>query len=80
MFGSRKQDILYFSGKTLAASVDELLTPSAPLPAPPVKTYVNDNIPAGDPELNIAVGQTWVDTHTTDGTAQSRRRASLKSW
>jgi uncharacterized protein (DUF1800 family) len=80
MFGSRKQDILYFSGKTLAASVDELLTPSAPLPAPPVKTYVNDSIPAGDPELNIAVGQTWVDTHTTDGTAQSRRRASLKSW
>lgn len=76
----RKQDLVYFSTRSLAQTVQELLNPVAALPAPPVKTYVNDNIAAGDPELNIAIGQTWVDVHTTDGTAQSRRRASLKAW
>jgi len=76
----KKQDLLYFTGKTLAQTVDELINPSAPLPAPPVKAYTNDNIAAGDADLNIAIGQTWVDTHTADGTAQSRRRASLKAW
>lgn len=65
----RKQDLLYFSGKTLAQSVDELINPTAPLPAPPVKTYPNDNIAAGDADLSLPIGQTWVDTHTTDGTA-----------
>lgn len=81
MFGARKQDIVYFQGRTLAQTVDELLNPVAPLPAPPLKNYANGtNIPAGDPELAIPLGQTWVDVHTTDGTAQSLRRTSLKSW
>jgi uncharacterized protein (DUF1800 family) len=80
MFGAPKQDILYFSAKTMDQAVDELLTPVAPLPAPPLKNYVNDGITAGDADLAIPIGQTWVDVHTLDGTAQSRRRASLRSW
>ncbi|HEX8335017.1 MAG TPA: hypothetical protein VF622_20500, partial [Segetibacter sp.] len=39
MFGSQKSDIDYFSTKTMLQAVDELLNPSAPLPAPPIKEY-----------------------------------------
>ena len=78
MFGSTIDDVNYFLGKTMSQAVDELLTIPAAAPAPPVKNYSNTNIPATDPDYNIAMGQTWVNTNTTD--ADGQRRTSLKAW
>ena len=80
MFGARRQDVEYFLGRGMTRSVDELLTPTAPLPAPPLKNYANTNTPTTDPDLAVAPGATWVDTHTLDGTVQGGRRASFRSW
>jgi hypothetical protein len=37
MFGASQKDISYFLSKGASASVDELLNPLAPMPAPPLK-------------------------------------------
>jgi uncharacterized protein (DUF1800 family) len=80
MFGAAKADIDYFTGRTLDQAINELLTiPSLP-PAPPLKNYDNTNIPANDPEYSVAAGASWVNVNTTDGTANSRRINSFKSW
>ena len=78
MFGSTPDDINYFLGLGMNQSVDTLLTVSATPPAPPVKNYNNNNIPATDPDYNIPMGQTWVTINTTD--ADGQRRNSLKAW
>ena len=80
MFGASKSDINYFLTRTMSQAVDELLNPVAPLPAPPLKTYADTNTPAGDPDLGVTAGQTWVNTHTLDGGVQSNRRTSFRSW
>src|SRR5262245_2873250 len=49
MFGARKADIDYFKTKTMSQAVDELLTPTAPLPTPPVNDYS-----PGTPDPNVA--------------------------
>jgi uncharacterized protein (DUF1800 family) len=72
MFGSRKADIDYFLTRTLDQAVNELLTPTAPLPSPPVNDYT-----AVD---TVAPGTTWVNAPTADGTLNSNRRASFKKW
>ena len=79
MFGSKKSDIDYFKTRTMAQAVDELLSPAAPLPDPPVKEY--DTMGAlTQPDTNIAAGYTWVNDANNDGTIQSRRRGSFKKW
>ncbi|HEU5167150.1 MAG TPA: DUF1800 domain-containing protein [Chitinophagaceae bacterium] len=78
MFGSTPDDINYFLGLGMNQSIDTLLTVSATPPAPPVKNYNNNNIPATDPDYNIPMGQTWVTINTTD--ADGQRRNSLKAW
>jgi uncharacterized protein (DUF1800 family) len=78
MFGSKPEDISYFLGLGMNGSVDTLLTIPATAPAPPVKNYTNTNISTTDPDYNIAMGQTWVTTNTTD--ADGQRRNSLKAW
>jgi uncharacterized protein (DUF1800 family) len=80
MFGATRSDINYFLTRSMSQSVDELLNPVAPIPAPPLKNYADTNTPAGDPDLAIAAGQTWVNTHTLDGGVQSNRRTSFRSW
>ena len=80
MFGASIQDVKYFSSKTVGAAVDELLNPTTPLPAPPLKNYVNDTILATDLEYTVADGTTWVNTYTADGTANARRLVSFRSW
>lgn len=80
MFGARRQDVAYFQTLTLSQAVDELLNPTAPLPAPPVKNYVNTGIASGDPDLSLAIGQTWVNNNSTDSDAESRRRDSFRTW
>lgn len=79
LFGATKSDISYFSGKSMVQVVDELLNPTAALPAPPVKEYV---VAATTlvPDNNIAAGSTWVEDINNDGTIASYRRASFKKW
>ncbi len=75
MFGSRKADIDYFLTLTMSQAVDELLTPTAPLPSPPVNDYSPNT-----PDPNVPAGATWVNNPTGDGTLNSVRRASFKKW
>lgn len=76
MFGSTKADIDYFLTRTVSQSIDELLTPVAPLPSPPLNDYSSGTVI--DP--SVALGQTWVNSPTNDGTLNSLRRASFKKW
>ncbi|HJV18860.1 MAG TPA: DUF1800 domain-containing protein [Sediminibacterium sp.] len=78
MFGVNNADLLYFKNKTLSETVDELLNPVSPIPDPPVKEYTTGN--AAVPDTQIAVGTTWVNDPSTDGTIASLRRASFKKW
>ncbi|QNA44006.1 DUF1800 domain-containing protein [Lacibacter sediminis] len=79
MFGATLADINYFAGKTMNEAVDELLNPTAPLPAPPVKDY--DGVTgATTPDNDVVAGETWVNSVNNDGTIQSRRRAAFKKW
>jgi uncharacterized protein (DUF1800 family) len=73
LFGSRKADTDYFLGRTIDQAVDELLTPTAPLPAPPVNEYSST-----DP--NVPLGSTWINSPTADGGINSSRRNSFKKW
>jgi hypothetical protein len=64
MFGAAKSDVDYFKSKTVIQAVDELLSPSTPLPSPPVKDY--DTTGAAVPDTVIAPGATWVSDPNTD--------------
>lgn len=79
MFGARKSDIDYFKTRTFQQSVDEILSPVAPLPDPPVKEYTA-SANATTPDTNIAAGASWVLDPNTDGAINSQRRASFKKW
>ncbi len=79
MFGAKKADVDYFKTRTLNQAVDELLNPTAPSPAPPVKEYATATT-ATTPDGNIAQGTTWINDINGDGTVQSQRRASYKKW
>ena len=79
MFGAKKADVDYFVTRTMSQSVDELLSPSAPDPNPPVKEYIT-SIQPGTPDSNIAQGSTWINDINGDGTVQSQRRSSYKKW
>ncbi len=78
MFGARKDDIQYFTGLGLNASINQLLDTSSPLPAPPVKEYGVGN--AQMPDTVIGPGETWVNDPNNDGTIASFRRSSFKKW
>ena len=75
MFGAKKADIDYFKAKTMLQAVNELLTPTAPLPSPPVNDYS-----PGTADPNVPAGQTWINNPTNDGTINSGRRFSWKKW
>ncbi|HYC39446.1 MAG TPA: DUF1800 domain-containing protein [Chitinophagaceae bacterium] len=79
MFGARKADVDYFKTRTVSQAVDELITPTAPQPAPPIKEYATPTN-AITPDGNIAQGATWINDINNDGTVQSLRRASYKKW
>ncbi len=80
MFGAKRADVSYFKTRTMSQAVDELLTPAAPAPAPPVKEYVTSTTPGVTPDPNILQGTTWINDINSDGTVQSQRRASYKKW
>src|SRR5207237_5145106 len=69
-----------FKAMTPSAAVDALLNVSTTLPSPPLKNYDNTDIAAGDGDLSVAAGTTWVNTVSKDGTANGKRASSLKSW
>lgn len=73
MFGCVKADIDYFASRTMDQAIDELLNPTAPLPAPPLNDYTT-------PDPGVPVGTTWINNYTSDGTINSSRRASFKKW
>ena len=75
MFGSTKADIDYFLTRTVGQAVDELLTPSAPLPSPPLNDYSSQQ-----PDAGVAAGATWINDPTTDPDINNARRASFKKW
>ena len=79
MFGAKKADVDYFKNKTTSQAVDELLNPTAPLPAPPVKEY-SDATAITQPDTSVAAGATWVNDYNIDGGIHSLRRASFKKW
>jgi uncharacterized protein (DUF1800 family) len=79
LFGATKADMAHFSGKSVTQVVNELLNPTAPLPAPPVKEYVVSATTLV-PDNNIAAGTTWVGDINNDGNIAGYRRASFKKW
>ncbi len=79
MFGAQKADVDYFKTRTVSQAVDELLNPTAPQPALPIKEYTTSTQP-GTPDGNIAQGTTWINDINNDGTVQSQRIASYKKW
>jgi uncharacterized protein (DUF1800 family) len=80
MFGAKKADVDYFLTKTMSQAVDELINPTAPDPAVPVKEYVTSTTLGVNADGNIAQGTTWINDINSDGTVQSQRRASYKKW
>jgi uncharacterized protein (DUF1800 family) len=75
LFGVKQSDIKTFSGKTLTEVVNTLLN-NVNVPLPPINNY-NDGTYT---DANVVLGQTWVNAAYTDGTANSRRSTSHKSW
>lgn len=80
MFGAKKTDVDYFATRTMNQTVDELLNPTAPSPAPPIKEYATTTTLGTVPDTNILQGTTWINDINSDGTVQSQRRASYKKW
>ncbi|MET0463807.1 MAG: hypothetical protein ABW007_11670 [Chitinophagaceae bacterium] len=73
MFGSTRQDIDYFSSRTMQQAVDELLNPTAALPTPPLNDYTAD---MADPD--VAAGATWINNPTIDNELNEFRQESFK--
>ncbi|MBO9199035.1 MULTISPECIES: DUF1800 domain-containing protein [Niastella] len=80
MFGATKADIDHFTGMSIATAVSTLLNVPAGLPAPPVKNYDNTDIEAGDPDLTVAQGATWVNTVSKGVVPNFQRGKSIKCW
>ncbi len=76
MFGATKADIDYFLSKSMSLTVDELLNPTAPLPAPPVNDYSGDVADA-----TVAAGQTWINNPVANNDdLNDARNRSFKKW
>ncbi len=80
MFGAKSADVNYFKNLSMSQAVQELLNPTAPDPAPPVKEYVTSTTLGVNADANILQGTTWINDINNDGTVQSQRRASYKKW
>lgn len=77
-FGAKPADIQTLLAMTPGDAVDYLFSNApATAPAPPVNNYYSGGYT--DP-TGVANGQTWVNAAYGDGTVNSRRIFSLKSW
>lgn len=84
MFGAKPADVTFFMGKTMAQSVDALLTLPTNPPSPPLNNYEDADFngnPVKDAD-GIAKGQTWINGTYGDqgGVTNSYRGNSLRSW
>ncbi len=81
MFGAKKADVDFFSAMTMSQAVNYLLNVSTAQTQPlaPVKNYPNSTT-ANDLDVNVAQGQTWVNTSTNDGGVNGARVNSFKNW
>lgn len=75
MFGASTVDINHFSTRTITEAVDELLSPTAALPSPPLNDYSNNT-----PDPSVAAWTTWINNQTNDGTINFLRVLSFKKW
>lgn len=75
-FGARKEDIVFFTGKSAAACVSLLLNTSEEAPAPPLNDY--NDVKYIDPD--VPAGETWVNTFKIAGGQYGKRTASWKGW
>lgn len=75
LFGVKRADINSLSGRSLTYVVDYLLQ-DLPLPSPPINNY-ND---ANYADVNVVAGAVWVNAPYADGTVNSRRVTSFRSW
>jgi uncharacterized protein (DUF1800 family) len=91
MFGAKRADVDFFAGKTLAQTMDILMTP-APTPVnPPLRNYADGVRCAAEPaycEYPVTnstilpvtpIGQTWVNNQE-NGNLTGERTRSFKSW
>lgn len=78
MFGVKPSDVttLLATGSA-GAAVDAVLNAPAYIPAPPLNNY---NASTYTDPTGVPAGQTWVAAAYGDGTVDSKRRQSLKSW
>ena len=81
MFGAKRADVDFFATKTLAQTLDILMT-AAPTPSLlPLRVIVDDARCATDPNYcdTVSIGQTWVDA-IENGNINNSRMQSLKAW
>jgi len=76
MFGAKKEDIEYFSSKSLRKTIDELIDTIETEPTPPLNNYNDDKY--SDPQIKS--GDTWITATKQTGMEVGRRKNSLKSW
>ncbi|MDZ7876836.1 MAG: DUF1800 domain-containing protein [Saprospiraceae bacterium] len=77
MFGAKRADIDFFVGKTLAQTLDVLMTP-APTPSLPLRQYAASST-VGVADDVIPIGTTWVYA-PENGNYNGRRTNSFKGW
>lgn len=76
LFGMTRADLALFQGRTMEASVDQLLT-QGQAPSPPVNDYNNAGDGIEDPD--IPVGSSWIQAkHNNE--YEGHRVTSLKAW
>jgi uncharacterized protein (DUF1800 family) len=78
MFGAKKADIDFFATKTLAETMNILMTP-APAPTELPIRYYSASTTAGVADDTILIGTTWVNA-PENGNYNGQRTVSLKAW
>ena len=76
-FGLKEADIQTLQGMTMSQAVDQLLNNLPASAPPPVNNY---NTSSYTDPTGVVLGQTWVNAPYGDGTVNSKRLASFKSW
>lgn len=80
-FGAPKEEVDFFSTLTYTQAVDLLLNTVNTNVGEPLKSYNTDILtPTSDADWGVPVGKTWINSITNDGSVNSGRRTSLKSW
>lgn len=92
MFGAKRADVDFFVGKTLAETMDVLMTPAPTPTTPPLRSYVDSaRCTAGEKaycelptvgsttQANTPIGETWVNNQE-NGNLRGERTNSFKGW